>query len=296
MALPSADDIKLIITDVDGTLLTSDHIIHPRTLSAFAKLRASHPDLPVVIASGKQYNSCLKIRQALSLPSHFPATHCNGALIYGGPLGASLTNFSCALPPAVVAHIVEGTTEFGTFVFTEDAVVLVSPGVGKHRKDWCEIAARYDEGVRDCSKEPDRTRFLQQVASEELLVPKVTLCSDSSDLDSASKALDALAISSPSPFKSTRAIPWIVEAICPQVHKGSALAHICKSLGNISTKHVLAFGDGENDIDMFNAAGYSVAMGNAMPAAKAAARFTTTSNDEGGVGAFLEKVWNLSYG
>jgi haloacid dehalogenase-like hydrolase len=142
MALPSPDDIKLIITDVDGTLLTSDHVIHPRTLSAFTKLRAAHPNLPIVIASGKQYNSCLWIRHALCLPPHFPATHCNGALIYGGLSGAALSEFSASLPPAVVAHIVDGTSNFGTFVFTEDAAVLVSPGLGVHKKDWCEIAAR----------------------------------------------------------------------------------------------------------------------------------------------------------
>ena len=58
-------------------------------------------------------------------------------------------------------------------------------------------------------------------------------------------------------------------------------------------KQVLAFGDGENDIDMFQKAGFSVAMGNAMPAAAAAARYTTTCSDEGGVGEFIENIWNL---
>jgi hypothetical protein len=49
------------------------------------------------------------------------------------------------------------------------------------RIDQC--ATRYDKGVRDCSQEPDRSDFLQKVASGELLVPKVTICSDNSDLD-----------------------------------------------------------------------------------------------------------------
>lgn len=61
----------------------------------------------------------------------------------------------------------------------------------------------------------------------------------------------------------------------------------------MTPKQVLAFGDGENDVEMLREAAYSVAMGNAMPAAVAAARYTTTSNDEGGVGEFIEKVWNL---
>jgi hydroxymethylpyrimidine pyrophosphatase-like HAD family hydrolase len=105
-------------------------------------------------------------------------------------------------------------------------------------------------------------------------------------------AIDSLTLNSPLPFKVTRAIPWIFEAIGYNVHKGEALARICNDL-HVTPKQVLAFGDGENDIEMLRMAGYSVAMGNAMPATMAAARYTTTSNDEGGVGDFIEKVWNL---
>jgi len=155
------------------------------------------------------------------------------------------------------------------------------------------ILARYDKGVRDCSQEPDRTRVLEQVANGELMVPKVTICVDESDLNAVKASLDALPLNSPSPFKITRAIPFIFEAISPDVHKGTALAQICESLENVSPEQVLAFGDGENDVDMFYGAGYPVAMGNAMPAALAASKYTTTSNDEGGVGHFLEQVWNF---
>ena len=105
--------------------------------------------------------------------------------------------------------------------------------------------------------------------------------------------LDALVLDAPQPFNVTRAIPWIYEAIGPEVHKGDALLKVCENLGDISPEYVLAFGDGENDVDMLTIAGHSVAMGNAMPAALAAARYTTLSNDEGGVGAFIENVWNF---
>lgn len=172
-------------------------------------------------------------------------------------------------------------------------------------------SVRYDKGVRNCSQEPDRSQFLQKVVSGECAVAKITLCSDSSDLDckyegprsvynnltvsffsAAKSVIDALAFNSPLPFKVTRAIPWIFEAIPPTVHKGYALLRICKMLG-VTPDQVLAFGDGENDIDMFHATAYSVAMENAMPAAVAAAKYTTTSNNEGGVGRFIAQVWDL---
>lgn len=95
----------------------------------------------------------------------------------------------------------------------------------------------------------------------------------------------------------------------PDTNKGTALTRICKDL-NINTKNCVVFGDGENDVRsakddilvhhadvaitqvaMFRTAGFSVAMGNAMQAAKDAATHQTVSNDEGGVGHFLDRVF-----
>lgn len=88
----------------------------------------------------------------------------------------------------------------------------------------------------------------------------------------------------------TRAIPFILELHDPHTNKGTALDFICRNLG-ISQKNCLVFGDGENDVAMFQAAGYSVGMGNGMAKAKEAATYITSTNDEGGVGVFLNKVF-----
>jgi hydroxymethylpyrimidine pyrophosphatase-like HAD family hydrolase len=88
----------------------------------------------------------------------------------------------------------------------------------------------------------------------------------------------------------TRAIPFILELHDPHTNKGTALHFICEQLG-ISPKNCIAFGDGENDVAMFKAAGYSVGMGNGMLKAKEAATHSTATNDEGGVGLFLNRVF-----
>lgn len=59
----------------------------------------------------------------------------------------------------------------------------------------------------------------------------------------------------------------------------------------ISPANVIVFGDGENDVPMMRVAGMSVAMGNAMAVAKEAAVWETGTNDEGGVGLFLGRVF-----
>lgn len=88
----------------------------------------------------------------------------------------------------------------------------------------------------------------------------------------------------------TRAIPFILELHDPHTNKGTALRFICDRLG-LQEQNCLVFGDGENDIAMFNTAGYSVAMGNGMVKAREAATYATLTNDEGGVGVFLDRIF-----
>lgn len=89
--------------------------------------------------------------------------------------------------------------------------------------------------------------------------------------------------------------------LIPAAHnKGTALTAVLKHLNaaaiadgreTLGPENVIAFGDGQNDVSMFGVAGMSVAMGNAMDSARAAATWVTDSNDRGGVGTFLETVF-----
>jgi hydroxymethylpyrimidine pyrophosphatase-like HAD family hydrolase len=96
-------------------------------------------------------------------------------------------------------------------------------------------------------------------------------------------------------FALTQALPNCVELIPAAHNKGTALITLLKHINsegaNISLENVITFGDGENDVSMFRVAGMSVAMGNAMESARKEAVWTTDSNDLGGVGTFLEKVF-----
>lgn len=70
--------------------------------------------------------------------------------------------------------------------------------------------------------------------------------------------------------------------------KGNALTWLAGYL-RIPIQEVMAFGDGENDVSMLQAAGIGIAMENGIAKAKEAADFVTTSNDEDGVAAALER-------
>jgi len=75
------------------------------------------------------------------------------------------------------------------------------------------------------------------------------------------------------------------------VNKGVALRQVC-SLYNIDVQEVIAFGDGENDIEMLQLASTGVAMANAMPRTRSLAKYHTSSVEEGGVGVYLDRVFS----
>ena len=74
----------------------------------------------------------------------------------------------------------------------------------------------------------------------------------------------------------------------PGVDKGTALAFLAERLG-IAREQVMAFGDSTNDLDMLGAAGWPVAMGNALDVVKALAWRVAPSCDQDGVARTLQE-------
>jgi hydroxymethylpyrimidine pyrophosphatase-like HAD family hydrolase len=77
--------------------------------------------------------------------------------------------------------------------------------------------------------------------------------------------------------------------MAPGVSKGVALHELIARLG-VPREAVVAFGDGENDIPLLEAAGLGIAMANAMPALLPYAAETTLSNADDGVAVALERL------
>lgn len=97
------------------------------------------------------------------------------------------------------------------------------------------------------------------------------------------------AIDSVGGLEWTYSLPNNTEVARAGANKGPALRWLCDYLG-VDLADVVAFGDGDNDILMIEAAGDGVAMANAIPEALAAADHVTGSCDEAGVAAYLEPI------
>lgn len=80
-----------------------------------------------------------------------------------------------------------------------------------------------------------------------------------------------------------------IELNLAAANKGAALEALCRHLG-VAMEETVAFGDGTNDLTMLRAAGLGVAMGNAVPAVKAAADRVTDDNEHAGVAKIINEI------
>ena len=87
-----------------------------------------------------------------------------------------------------------------------------------------------------------------------------------------------------------RSAPFFVELVPKGIDKAQSLERLLQHLG-LNATNLIAFGDGYNDMSMIKYANIGVAMANAAPELRAIADYVTLSNEEDGVGVFLENFY-----
>lgn len=310
--IPSSS-IKLIVSDIDGTLLSTSHELPAKTRSAIQNLRKQYPSIPFIIATGKPYNAVTDIRKELNLTS-FPSIHLNGCLIYGpnGKIEHEIT-----IKSEDVLKVVELTRNLkkSTYLYVKNDVWEAVKGndcdIGRKEdrkgKGWLEVMRGFGEDVKQA---PDG--LLESVKDGTVKVNKIGIMSDEGEIDgkhacdmsallkngitSFSIVLRKELLKSFPTLSLTTALSWALELLPREASKPAALRRLLE-LHDISRDNVMAFGDGENDAGMLSLAGYGVAVGNAMEGAKKAADVVAEeTNDQGAVGKVIEGVFGKGKG
>ncbi|KAF8540780.1 HAD-like domain-containing protein [Trichophaea hybrida] len=278
----------MIVSDVDGTLLDSAHTLPTTspTYRVLKRIRTAYPSLPIIISTGKQRCSTADLREKLDL-SEFPCCHLNGNVIYS-PTGEIVVE--SGLDIGVAKRVYEEMRKVGTSVFVYDYTTVYQAFHGKgDTGQWARILRKFGEDVVE-----DQDDVMERIERGELNPIKMGICQDTETIAGSIELLKTLF--PPSAFALTSALPFCIEMIPAAHNKGTALMALLKYMSaelgeTIKPENVIVFGDGENDVSMFEVAGMSVAMGNAMEGPRKAATWVTESNDEGGVGRFLERVF-----
>lgn len=259
---------RLIAIDLDGTLLTPQKLITPRTYQALCQ--AAERGMTIVIATGQTLQ--VLRHTCADLPLTAPQIIENGAIIVDIQSGTVL--HERLLPTEYILPILDTLRALGLYrAYHTHQCVYVDNDTPRAR-NWyrppipppievADVASIYPQscikivGIGGADTLREKRRELERIYASQVYVTQ-------SSFD-------------------------LVELLHPHVSKGNALRVITEDLA-IPPEEVVAIGDNHNDIGMLRFAGLGVAMGNAHAEVKAAADFVTLSNAEDGVALVVEEI------
>ena len=259
-------NIKLIVSDMDGTLLNDNHEVSNRFFNQFEKLRQQN--IHFIAASGRQMQSIqTKLHPILkdisiiaengSIITHRNKTEVLLELSQNDMVKAirslrQVDNCFPVLCGKTTAYVENDEPEFISKIseyYTEFTIVDDLSAVSQD--SFLKIAAFHFE------------------SSEKFIYPKVVHLNDHLKV-------------------VVSGANW-VDISHPKANKGYALKKLQENLG-VTKAQTLVFGDYNNDLEMLKLVDYSFAMGNAHPQVKAIANYMTKTNTEQGVEHILEQI------
>ncbi|WP_052889980.1 Cof-type HAD-IIB family hydrolase [Thermogemmatispora carboxidivorans] len=275
---PDQPTCKLLVIDIDGTLLTPGGEITEGTRTAIAEARAA--GVTVTLATARRYGNTASIARELALST--PLILYDGALIVEHPSGRIL--YSNPLPDHIAQQGI-------ALLLAEGLQPVIQPlGDPLHEEVWTG-PAELDS--------PWQQRYFTVHAAELRRLPREQL------LKPRRPVLRLVALEDPerlrllAPAVAALDCSWLLlergnyqcgelSLLCTGCSKATAVAALADRL-DIPLSEVMAIGDNENDISMLSLVGLGIAMGQASAAVKQAARATTTSNSEDGVAHAIER-------
>jgi Cof subfamily protein (haloacid dehalogenase superfamily) len=260
--------IALVVSDVDGTLLTKDKTLTEGATSAVQKLHEA--GIGFTITSSRPTIGMRFLIEPLHIT--LPIGAFNGSCIVDPDLRPVEQHL---IPETAVRRALEVLNEFGTeiWLFTSDRWLARDPDG--------EYVAHEKRAIRaDPTIVADFTPYLASACKI------VGAGSDSARLQRCEIAMqEALGAQA----TAVRSQSYYLDITPPAVDKGTFVQTIARRLG-ISTDAVATIGDMQNDLAMFRTSGTSFAMGNATDDVKKAATHVTASNEEEGFAKAMEII------
>lgn len=265
-------NIKLVACDIDGTLLTSDNQIGERTIQLVKELK--NYDVKFTLITGRVHSASVKYAKMLGVDD--PIVSLNGALVKF-PEGETIKAFY--LPEKKVLKALELADKFfvNILFYSEDKVIYTPENtifpsyIGNLEAETIEVDSYYDytDRVLRVVLSSDRNYILHKIAHK--LEPPLFSNISTSIYPS---------------FKYDRLT--YLEVKRRGISKATGLKYVRKFF-KLKRDEVAGIGDFYNDLEFLKKVGVAVAMKNAVAEVRFNADYVTTrTNDEDGVGEFLE--------
>jgi hypothetical protein len=256
---------SLVASDLDGTLLRSDHTVSARTIAVLDRLRTG--GIPFVMITGRPRRWLAPVLEQTG--PHGPVVCANGALVVDPVTLGVLAEWT--IPAAVLAAAVErvrAVSDRLAFAVERGPEMLHEP----------HYPVRWDLALpQECSVP------LAEIVAEP--VSKLLIRALDGDPDVVYAQVAAALGDEVTPTHS--GFSGLVEVTAAGVTKATGLAWAAEHHG-VDPTRVLAFGDMPNDAPMLRWAGRGVVVADAHPDAFAAADTVTLGNDADGVAVYVE--------
>lgn len=257
---------RLVIADVDGTLVTRDKILTPRAIAAVERLQEA--DIAFTITSGRPPLGMKMLIEPLGLKE--PIAAFNGGVFVHPDLSVMAQSFLTRDIATRVIGTIEGHG-LDCWVYTDrDWLVRKAEAPHVAREQW---TVRFPPQVV-----PDFAGHLDRVA-------KIVGVSD--DLYAVARCETDVQRDCGNTVSAARSQPYYLDVTHPDANKGYVVTFLSREL-SIPPEQIATIGDMPNDVLMFKNSGVSIAMGNASPEVQKQARFVTTSSDDEGFAKAME--------
>jgi len=251
-------NVKLIVTDLDFTLLHTDKNISKYSQNIFRK--CSDYGISTAIATARYRIGAEKylniIKPDFEITTDGTMVYRNGEVIYGCGFNLDTTNH-------IISEIRNISTTLKITVATDMGVLWNSHNIAESSILYKAIYNDYSKPINSCAY-----KIVAELPNKKIA------------LNIANK------------FSDCKLICYRGENLYGFVNKNAGKVQPIKSLGkelNIELLNIVAFGDDLNDIEMLEQCGYGIAVSNAIEEVLNVADYITDSNDEDGVAKFIEK-------
>ena len=266
-ARDTSTDVRLVVADVDGTLVTPDKILTPRARAAVHALDAA--GIAFTITSGRPPRGMRMLIDELCLRS--PITAFNGGLFVRPDLSVIR---KYVMPSGTVPPVIEMLSKSGlqVWIYTEtEWRVRTRHGPHVDQEEWTvkfpPRVVRTLKGQRD---------------------PIVKIVGVTDDSEAMARCLEQMRRTFGQQLSATLSQPYYLDVTHPNANKGEVVGVLSELLG-IPTRQIVTVGDMPNDVPMFKRSGTSIAMANASADVQRAATFVTSSNTDEGFARAMER-------
>jgi Cof subfamily protein (haloacid dehalogenase superfamily) len=261
------DGVRLVVADVDGTLVTPDKVLTPRTGAVVRAIIEA--GIAFTITSGRPPLGMKPLIDDLQLQD--PIAAFNGGLLVRPDLSVIREHL---IPSEAARAVID--------ILTKDTLdVWVYGG-----KDWY-VKSRHGPHV---DREEWTVKFPPTVVStyEGLLDRIVKIVGVNDDHDVMARCVEEVQRQFGQHVSAALSQPYYLDVTHPKANKGEVVNALSTMLA-IPTAQIATIGDMPNDVLMFERSGVSIAMGNASVDVQRAATFVTTSNREEGFALAMER-------